>query len=153
MSKPLVDAAVQALREGNSTVLAHLVGVTEGELRADGLSLHARFSAENELQRGRYAVDGTREALCETHRRRCWRRRSHREGHAPEAKRLATPCFWKLEDRLFGGPLEELEPANVEYSLDDSAPWAWDLEPELFARDLGWSELLEILKNHRPESG
>jgi hypothetical protein len=73
----------------------------------------------------------------------------------PEAKRLATLCFWKLEkdvveffgswpadadrpeDRLFGGPLEELDPAGVEYSPDDSTPWAWDLGSELFAQVLG----------------
>ncbi|MFB6198189.1 MAG: hypothetical protein ABEI52_07980, partial [Halobacteriaceae archaeon] len=86
----------------------------------------------------------------------------------PEAKRLATLCFWKLEkdvveffeswpsnadmptDRLFGGPLEDLEPVDVRYSPDDSAPWAWNLEPELFARDLDWSGLLDELRARGP---
>jgi hypothetical protein len=54
------------------------------------------------------------------------------------------------DDRLFGGQLEDLEPAAIEYSPDDSVPWAWDLEAELFARDFNWDALLEMLKRQGP---
>lgn len=87
----------------------------------------------------------------------------------PEAKRMATLPFYKTEkkiaefyerwpadsdmptDRLFGGSIEEIEEAGADYSPDDAAPWAWDLEPELFAKDLDWSELLAELEKRGPE--
>lgn len=49
--------------------------------------------------------------------------------------------------RLFGGTVEELEPALEEPDPDDAAPWAWNLEAELFARDLNWSQLLDCLRH------
>lgn len=86
----------------------------------------------------------------------------------PEAKRLCTTAVNKLEkkeielystwpadadapkDRLFGGSIENLQAASSGYDQDDAAPWSWDLEPELFAKDLDWSELLEELKQRGP---
>ncbi|GAB3315106.1 hypothetical protein [Haloplanus salinarum] len=86
----------------------------------------------------------------------------------PEVKRLLTLAFFKTEkksvdfygnwpadadmptDRLFGGTVEELEPALEEPDPDDAAPWAWNLEAELFARDLDWSELLDRLRTGGP---
>jgi hypothetical protein len=83
-------------------------------------------------------------------------------------KRLLTLAFfkhWKKEvdcfenwsadsdaptDRLFGGTVEELEPALEEPAPDDGAPWAWNLEPDLFAQDVGWDELSQMLKDSRP---
>lgn len=83
----------------------------------------------------------------------------------PEVKRLSTLSFYKSEkteveffdqwpadadfpvDRLFGGSVESLEPAAAEYDPDDAAPWAWDLEPELFAKDLDWREMKKILRD------
>ena len=82
----------------------------------------------------------------------------------PELKRLLTLAFFKHSkkeveffenwpadadaptDRLFGGMVEELEPALEEPDPDDAAPWAWDLEPDLFARDLTWGELGQLLR-------
>lgn len=86
----------------------------------------------------------------------------------PEAKRLTTLAYFKLEkkvvdffgnwpadsdmpdDRLFGGSIEELQEAASDYSPDDAAPWAWDLEPDLFALDLDWDDLLEELRDRGP---
>lgn len=86
----------------------------------------------------------------------------------PEEKRLTTLGIWKLEkrvaefferwesdsdrptDRLFGGPVESFEEALSVYDPDDAAPWSWDLEPELFARDLDWAGLREVLKERGP---
>jgi hypothetical protein len=82
----------------------------------------------------------------------------------PEAKRLATLAYWKEEKRvaefferwpadgdrpvdgLLGGPVEDLESTGAEYDPDDAAPWSWNLEPELFTRDLDWPELLAQLR-------
>ena len=86
----------------------------------------------------------------------------------PEAKRLTTLAYYKLEkkvsdffetwdseaempeDRLFGGSVESIENAASDLDPDDSAPWAWDLEPELFALDLDWPELLDELRDRGP---
>ena len=83
----------------------------------------------------------------------------------PEAKRLATFCFFKTQpdvaefydrwpadadfpaDRLFGGDIEDLEPTVADYHPDDAAPWEWNLKADLFAKDMEWFELLELLKN------
>lgn len=86
----------------------------------------------------------------------------------PEAKRLTTLAV-KKEDRktaeffgtwpadgdaptdpLFAGPVGELEPSGVEYDPDDSAPWRWDLRPDLFTRDLDWNQLLDELRSVGP---
>jgi hypothetical protein len=82
----------------------------------------------------------------------------------PEAKRLSTLPYFKREkkvvdfferwpadadmpaDQVFGGSVEELEPTGTEYDPDDAAPWSWNLEAELFSLDLGWSELLDELR-------
>lgn len=84
----------------------------------------------------------------------------------PEAKRLATFPYFKTEktvatffeswpadtdhptDDLF--TYEELEPTGAEYDPNDAAPWSWDLEPELFALDLDWPQLLEELRDRGP---
>jgi hypothetical protein len=86
----------------------------------------------------------------------------------PEAKRLSTLSFFKIEkdvveffgrwpadadhpvDPLFGGPVENLESTGAEYDPDDAAPWNWNLEPELFTLDLGWSSLLDELHDRGP---
>lgn len=87
----------------------------------------------------------------------------------PEVKRLATFPYWKEEkkiadffstwqadsdkpsDRLFSGSLEALESASASYDPDDSAPWNWDLMPELFALDLDWGEMRTELEAGRFE--
>lgn len=87
----------------------------------------------------------------------------------PERKRLTTLAIYKTEkkvaqlfekwdadadfptDRLLQGDVDELEPTSAEYDPDDAAPWAWNLEPELFALDLDWSELLEEVKERGPD--
>lgn len=86
----------------------------------------------------------------------------------PELKRLLTLAFFKHSkkevdffdnwpadedyptDRLFGGALEELEPATEEPDPDDAAPWAWNLEQDLFAQDLDWVELAQRLRERGP---
>ena len=86
----------------------------------------------------------------------------------PEVKRLVTLAFFKHSkkeadffgnwpadsdqpsEELFGGTVEELEPALEEPDPDDAAPWNWNLEPGLFARDLDWPELLALLRDHGP---
>ena len=85
----------------------------------------------------------------------------------PELKRLLTLAFFKHSkkevdffenwpadsdaptDRLFDATVEELEPALEEPDPDDAAPWAWNLEPDLFARDVDWDELGQLLKQSR----
>jgi len=247
------DAAADALDDGNATRLSHLVGVTETDLQADQLSLHARLNAliENNdapafilgagnpetgktnlmlllIQLRSYVLDDllvVSNAACEltdervtsahdlavtllenrnvpkvvfidessthfdarTYRREVatqWTPLAKRfakigvdfcgnvihtgkDAH-PELKRLSTLSYFKLEkevvefysqwdsdaempsDRLFGGPLEDLEAAGVEYLPNDSAPWSWNLEPELFAEDLDWTALLEELRQRGP---
>jgi hypothetical protein len=87
----------------------------------------------------------------------------------PEVKRLTTLAYFKHEkkradfysnwdaesdmpeDRLFGGTVENLEPALSEPDPDDAAPWAWNLKPELFSLDLDWPELLDELKERGPD--
>jgi hypothetical protein len=84
----------------------------------------------------------------------------------PEAKRLATLAYYKLEkdvvefferwaadadypdDELLTA--ESLEPTSHTYDPDDAAPWAWDLSADLFAEDLDWSELLNLLHERGP---
>lgn len=86
----------------------------------------------------------------------------------PEAKRLSTLPYFKTEKKVvdfyerwpadedfpadlrFSGSVENLEPTGSDYEPDDAAPWAWDLEPELFSKDLDWSELLDLLKERGP---
>ena len=81
----------------------------------------------------------------------------------PERKRLSTTAFYKEAketaeffdhwpadtdrpvDQLFGGRIDDLEKADG-YDPNDSAPWSWDLEPELFTEDLPWPNLLEKLR-------
>jgi hypothetical protein len=46
---------------------------------------------------------------------------------------------------LFGDYFEKLYP-------DDAAPWSWNLKADLFADDSEWSELLDSLRSHYPES-
>jgi len=82
----------------------------------------------------------------------------------PEAKRLTTTALWKQEkeivefygawdadddspkDPLFSGPVSELQATRYDYPPDDPAPWSWNLEADLFARDLSWSEFLTRLR-------
>jgi hypothetical protein len=79
----------------------------------------------------------------------------------PEAKRLATLPFFKTEKktaeffeqwpaesdhpagRLFSGSLENIEQTGVDYDPNDAAPWSWNLDSELFKRDLNWREMLQ----------
>ena len=51
--------------------------------------------------------------------------------------------------RLFGGSLEEIE-KTVGYDPDDAAPWAWNLRAGLFEKDIGWSDLLDLLLKRGP---
>lgn len=86
----------------------------------------------------------------------------------PEVKRMTTLAYFKTQkdvaefysewpadadfptDRLFGGPLENLEPTTVEYDPDDAAPWSWNLESDLFSLDLDWPQLLDELRSRGP---
>ncbi len=86
----------------------------------------------------------------------------------PEAKRLTNLAFYKEQpdevefferwpaesdrpaDPLFGGSLSNLEATAAEYDPDDAAPWAWNLEADLFENDLSWSELHELLLDRGP---
>ncbi|SDM46774.1 hypothetical protein SAMN04487949_1763 [Halogranum gelatinilyticum] len=86
----------------------------------------------------------------------------------PEMKRLTTTAFFKNSkesvdffsgwnpdsDRpsgaLFGGSLEPIEATSSEYDPNDLAPWDWNLQPELFARDLDAAQLLRTLKSQGP---
>lgn len=88
----------------------------------------------------------------------------------PEVKRLSTFPFFKHDkktatfyerwpsdadmpaDSLFQGDLENLEKSGVEYDPDDSAPWKWNLESELFAEDLDWPELHQRLLERGPQA-
>ena len=38
------------------------------------------------------------------------------------------------------------------YDPDDAAPWSWNLKADLFVDDPEWSELLDPLLSHGPES-
>jgi len=82
----------------------------------------------------------------------------------PEAKRLTTTALWKTEkeiveffggwnadddeptDPLFSGPVSELQATGYDYPPDDAAPWSWNLETDLFSKDLNWSEFLAMLR-------
>jgi len=82
----------------------------------------------------------------------------------PELKRMATLAYYKTEkkvaefyerwpadgdyptDQLFGGSIEDLEPTGYEADPNDAAPWAWNLEPDLFSKDLRWPDLLDALR-------
>lgn len=86
----------------------------------------------------------------------------------PELKRLTTLGFvkhskkevsfyssWNSEadrphDPIFAGKVSELQPATEEPNPDDAAPWAWNLQADIFAADLDWSELLEKLYEEGP---
>lgn len=86
----------------------------------------------------------------------------------PEAKALATLPFFKPNkktaefyqrwprdadaptDQAFGGSLENLEPTSAWYDPDDSAPWSWNLQPDLFTEDLDWPNLLDELRRRGP---
>jgi len=86
----------------------------------------------------------------------------------PEAKRLTTLALWKAEQKLveffgswpaesdrptnplFAGSLDNLEATAASYSPDDAAPWAWNLEAELFSLDLDWPDLLDQLRQRGP---
>jgi len=81
----------------------------------------------------------------------------------PEVKRLVTLAFFKHSkkdvdfyeewpadadmptERLFGGTVEELEPALDEPNPDDAAPWEWDLDADLWSENLDWDGLLDRL--------
>jgi len=72
----------------------------------------------------------------------------------PELKRMATLAYYKTEkkvvefyerwpadadyptDQLFGGSIDDFEPTGYEADPNDAAPWAWNLEPDLFSKDL-----------------
>jgi len=86
----------------------------------------------------------------------------------PELKRLFTTAYFKHskkevdffenwpadadkpENQLFGGTVENLEPATAEPDPNDAAPWDWNLEPDLFALDLDWPDLLDELRDRGP---
>jgi len=86
----------------------------------------------------------------------------------PELKRLFTTAYFKHSkkevdffadwpadadkptDQLFGGTVDNLEPALTEPDPDDAAPWDWNLRPDLFALDLDWPDLLEELRQRGP---
>ncbi len=85
----------------------------------------------------------------------------------PEAKRLSTLSIWKDakdEARLFESwpsdadkPTDPVFPDPVQYlekyegyDPDDAAPWAWNLRAGLFAEDLSWSRLHELLLESGP---
>ena len=86
----------------------------------------------------------------------------------PELKRLFTTAYFKHSkkevdffenwpadadkptDQLFGGSVENLEPATAEPDPNDAAPWDWNLEPDLFALDLDWPDLLDELRDRGP---
>ncbi|WP_049983593.1 hypothetical protein [Halorubrum sp. BV1] len=86
----------------------------------------------------------------------------------PELKRLFTTAFfkhskkdvdffddWPAEadkptNQLFGGMVENLEPADAEPDPNDAAPWDWNLQSDLFALDLDWPDLLDALRDRGP---
>lgn len=252
-SKLVTDEATRAVHEGNSSVLSHLVGVTEQDLDASSITLPARIlelieredqlatllaaGAPNsgktntvwvvsEVARAWYddclVISNARADLVDEritsahdlavtlleHRARPKivvidegsthfdaRTKSYEVssqwspllkrmsklgvelvaviGHTgkdvdPEVKRLTNIGIWKSapetaeffaewdaeedfpQDRLFGGSLENLEATSVEYDPDEPAPWNWNLEPDLFALDLDWPELLDELQRRGP---
>lgn len=77
----------------------------------------------------------------------------------PERKRLSTLAFYKEDkgtaeffaewpedsDRptelLFGGTIEAIEKAEG-YDPDDSAPWVWNVQEDIFTEDLTWEGIL-----------
>ncbi|WP_252699469.1 hypothetical protein [Natronosalvus vescus] len=85
----------------------------------------------------------------------------------PEAKRLTTLAFhkeqkavatffmnWPAEsdspsDPVFPDPVQNLEKYEG-YDPDDAAPWDWNLRAGLFAEDLSWRKLLELLQESGP---
>lgn len=85
----------------------------------------------------------------------------------PEAKRLTTAALWKEtktdvrfynewkgeadvpSDPMFPDPVTGFEKATG-YDPDDAAPWAWNLEADLFQRDLDWPELHDLLVDRGP---
>lgn len=87
----------------------------------------------------------------------------------PEIKRLTSLALYKEEpekaeffatwpsdadrptDPLFGGSLERLEETHVEYDPDEPAPWSWNLRGGLFAEDLEWPALLDLLQQRGPD--
>ncbi|MHB9287408.1 hypothetical protein ACKVMT_10275 [Halobacteriales archaeon Cl-PHB] len=87
----------------------------------------------------------------------------------PEVKRLTTLAYWKHEkdvvefyerwpddasfpaDQLLSGSIESLQETPHSYDPDDSAPWSWNLRPDLFGRDLSWAELLDKLRELGPQ--
>ena len=86
----------------------------------------------------------------------------------PEAKRLTNLAFYKEQpdevefyqswpadsdrptDSLFAGSLKNLEATTAEYDPDDAAPWAWNLEADLFENDISWDNLLTLLRDRGP---
>jgi len=86
----------------------------------------------------------------------------------PELKRLFTTAYFKHskkevdffadwpadadkpQNQLFGGTVENLEPATAEPDPNDAAPWNWNLEPDLFSLDLDWPDLLDELRDRGP---
>ncbi|TKX48248.1 hypothetical protein EXE49_16695 [Halorubrum sp. ASP121] len=86
----------------------------------------------------------------------------------PELKRLFTTAYFKHSkkevdffadwpadadkptNQLFSGTVENLEPASAEPDPDDAAPWNWNLEPDLFSKDLDWPDLLDELCERGP---
>lgn len=88
----------------------------------------------------------------------------------PEAKRLCSLGIHKTDpktaefygswpaesdrptDELFSGSVEGLEATTLGYDPDDAAPWRWDLDAELFARDTDWSGLLALLRETGPKT-
>jgi len=46
--------------------------------------------------------------------------------------------------------VDELEPTLEEPDPNDAAPWAWNLEPDLFAQDVDWDELGQLLLDQVP---
>lgn len=86
----------------------------------------------------------------------------------PEYKRLVNLAFLKVDQKtagfyeewegdadhpinpLFVDEIKHLEPTSAEYDPDDSAPWNWNLRPELFEQDLDWDEMLDALRRRGP---
>ena len=87
---------------------------------------------------------------------------------APEAKRICNLAAWKpAKDRVelyqewpadsdrpadpvVDGVVDRLEKADVLYDPDDPASWSWNLDPEVFDRDLDWHGMLDYLNHAGP---
>ena len=85
----------------------------------------------------------------------------------PEVKRLTTLAYHKHSkenieffnewdqksdhptDSIFGS-IEPIAPCRSSYDPDDSSPWSWDLEPDIFQLDLEWTGLFEHLCEKGP---